>query len=58
MIFLSAVKAWLAAPVPRPPQPISPTRSVSLFAANEIWGKIEIGANTDPSAAVVDVFKN
>jgi len=33
--FLSACIAWLAAPVPRPPQPIRPTRRVSPLAAPE-----------------------
>jgi hypothetical protein len=33
MTFLSAASALAAAPVPRPPQPISPIRSVSLFGA-------------------------
>src|SRR5438105_9607692 len=29
----SALSAWLAAPVPRPPQPMSPTRRTALPAA-------------------------
>ena len=32
----SALSACRAAPVPRPPHPISPTRSVSLFAADAV----------------------
>src|SRR5437764_7284641 len=55
--FLSAWIAWLAAPVPRPPQPISPTRNVSV-AAGDLWERLTFAVNTDPSAAAVEVFKN
>ena len=33
LTFESAASAWAAAPVPRSPQPIRPTRSTSLPAA-------------------------
>src|ERR1044071_2856584 len=56
--FLSALSAWLAAPVPRPPQPISPMRSVSLFAENALCERLTLAANTDPTVAAADVFRN
>jgi hypothetical protein len=31
---------------------------VSLLAANDFSGKLRFAANTDPSAAVVEAFKN
>ena len=57
-VLLSAASASAAAPLPRPPQPIRPTLSVSLLAANDFSGKLRFAANTDPSAAVVDALKN
>src|SRR5439155_13868567 len=56
--LLSAFNAWFAAPVPRPPQPIRPTRRVSLLAPTDCWEYPRFAANTDPSAAVVDFFRN
>ncbi len=48
----SAFMAWLAAPVPRPPQPINPTRIVSSLAAKvlvlaKIAGAIALAASAD-----------
>src|ERR1039457_6269260 len=42
--FLSALRAWLAAPEPRPPQPINPTRSVSVFSRAKSCPGISAGA--------------
>src|ERR1035438_1254400 len=42
--FLSALRAWLAAPEPRPPQPINPTRSVSVFSRAKSCPGISVGA--------------
>src|ERR1035441_972451 len=50
--FLSALSAWLAAPEPRPPQPIKPTRSVSVFSlAKRFPGRIAGAASTLPTRA-------
>src|SRR5205823_3154677 len=38
-VLLSAASASAAAPLPRPPQPIRPSLSVSLLAANDVSGK-------------------
>src|SRR5262249_31400073 len=54
--FLSALRACAAAPVPRPPQPINPTRSVSLLPrAGTTAGRPSWEPNAPPTtAAVVD----
>src|SRR5262249_8651461 len=52
--FLSAFNAWSAAPEPRPPQPMRPILSVSLFVpAKRFPGKMAGAASTLPMAAEV-----
>src|ERR1051325_867748 len=58
MTFLSALNACLAAPDPRPPQPISPTLLVSPGeAAEDFVPRINGPERALPSAAAVEVFK-
>src|ERR1035441_9948709 len=55
--FLSAVRAWLAAPEPRPPPPIKPTRRLSVFGLGKSGpDKIAGAASTLPTSA--DALKN
>src|ERR1019366_2113347 len=55
--FLWGVRAWLAGPGPRPPQPIKPTRRVSVFSlAKSDPGKIAGAASTLPTSA--DALRN
>src|SRR5947209_6540424 len=51
LTFLSALRAWAAAPVPRPPQPIRPILSVSPPPA---W---TAGATARTAPAAADVFR-
>ena len=53
MTLESAFIAWLAAPVPRPPQPISPTLIVSSLAANVFCGIEKLG-NATPAATTAE----
>src|SRR5258708_20908329 len=50
-------RAWLAAPVPRPPHPTSPTRKRSLPAAWTNSGE-RSGAATVPASTPADDFRN
>src|ERR1019366_6787376 len=53
----SALRAWLAAPEPRPPHPIKPTPRVSVFSlAKRFLGRIVGAASTLPTRA--EVFRN
>src|SRR3954447_7442361 len=56
--FLSAFKACLAAPEPRPPHPINPTRMVSPGdAADDLVPRISGADKAPPSAAAVEVLR-
>lgn len=51
---LSALSAWLAAPEPRPPHPISPTRNFPPFSLpHNSPGRIAGAANAPPTKAVL-----
>src|SRR5712692_9457479 len=54
---LSALRALMIAPVPRPPQPIRPTRSRSLPAACT-RGSLNKGPASAPAAHAVEVLRN
>src|SRR3954465_4385023 len=58
MTFLSALRAFLAAPEPRPPQPIKPTFIVSPGeAAEDLLPRINGPDKAPPMAATVELLR-
>src|SRR5262249_30307541 len=58
LTFLSAWRACVAAPVPRPPQPTRPTRSRSLPAAWTLPGPVKWLARVAPATAAEALRKS
>src|SRR2546430_13508629 len=57
LTFGSAARAWAAAPVLRPPQPINPTRSVSL-RETLFWAEAWCAASVPATTARPEFLRN